>query len=316
MSSDGLRPTRFALMGAAGFVARRHLEAIRSVGGELIAAFDLNDSVGILDSYFPTAQFFLDQDRFVDFLRQSYGRVDYVAVCTPSDLHERHCQLALSLGADVVLEKPPTLDPDGILRLREAEVRHARRVYPVLQLRYHPAIIAFREEVERRCVSGRPLEIEARYVARRGPWYQTSWKGDARRSGTIAYNFGIHLFDALTWVFHSAEAVVQEAHIQPDGMRSEGVIRFPDATVRWLVSSRAEDLPKANDSGSACRQLSIDGEIVADFSDDYSTLHRGLYREVVTGRSPRIADAYGATVLANDVLQTALGDRMPIFGGV
>ena len=307
-SDSAAAAPRFALLGAAGFVARRHLEAIRTVGGTLVAACDVNDSVGVLDSYHPHARFFLDPDAFATFLRQPGGRVNYVSVCTPSDLHEEHCALALQAGANVVLEKPPVLDPGGISRLIELEQRTGRIVHPVLQLRYHPAIEAFRAEVARR--PGRRLNITASYVTRRGPWFQLSWKGDPRRSGTIVYNFGIHLFDVLTWIFGPATEPVT-AWMDEHGTRAGGMIRFAGADARWLLSSRAEDLPTGNGQTTACRQFLIDGRVAADFSGDYSGLHQRVYEEVVAGRGHRMADAHEATVLVDQILGAVAGTGHP-----
>jgi UDP-N-acetyl-2-amino-2-deoxyglucuronate dehydrogenase len=302
------REPRFALIGAAGFVARRHLDAMRSVGGLLVAAHDINDSVGIMDSYYPTAAFFLNGDEFAAFLAQPENRVDYLAVCTPSDLHEEHSHLAFAAGADAIVEKPPVLEPAGIERLQAAEKEFGAVVHPVLQLRYHPEIHAFRQAVQRRLRPGRCLEIAASYVTRRGPWYQRSWKNDPQRSGTIVYNLGIHLFDVLTWTFGAPVAPAQEAWIAPDGTHAGGTIHFADAAVRWLLSIRSADHA---DGSSACRQILIDDEIVADFSADYANLHRALYRDVIAGRGHRIGDAYEPTVLAHNIVQAALGHPLP-----
>jgi UDP-N-acetyl-2-amino-2-deoxyglucuronate dehydrogenase len=297
-------------MGAAGFVARRHLDAIRAVGGTLVAACDVSDSVGVLDSFFPHAMFFLDQDEFAAFLSVPRNRVDYVAVCTPSDLHEEHCGLALSLGADVILEKPPVLNPGGIGRLASLERRSGAVVHPVLQLRYHPEIDAFRSEVLRH--AGRHPEIVARYVARRGQWYHASWKGDALRSGTIVYNFGIHLFDVLAWIFGQAVEPVT-AWMDVQGTQAGGTIEFAGATARWTLSSRAEDLPDGGARTYGWRQFLVGDQVVADFSGDYSGLHRKVYEEIVAGRGHRIADAYDATVLTEQILRaTAKSDQPSI----
>jgi UDP-N-acetyl-2-amino-2-deoxyglucuronate dehydrogenase len=302
--NGGRGAPRFALIGAAGFVARRHLDAIRAVGGTLVAACDVNDSVGVLDSFFPHTRFFLSQDDFAAFLRIPANRVDYVAVCTPSDLHEEHCMLALSTGAGVILEKPPVLDPAGVGRLAARERQVGRPVHPVLQLRYHPEIEAFRAAVQRR--PGRNLDIVARYVARRGPWYHVSWKGDPRRSGSIVYNFGIHLFDVLTWIFGPATEP-PTAWMDDDGSRAGGTVRFAGATARWILSSRAEDLPDGGAQTYGWRHFLVDDRVVADFSGDYSGLHRKVYEEVVAGRGHRIEDAFEATVLTDQILR-ATGD--------
>lgn len=301
-NGSGQKP-RFALIGAAGFVAVRHLDAIRATGGVLVAACDVSDSVGVLDSYFPHARFFLDQDDFAAFLSQPANQVDYVAVCTPSDLHEEHSALALSTGANVILEKPPVLDPDGVPRLMALEQRTGRVVHPVLQLRYHPEIETFHNAVRQR--RSHHLEVVARYVARRGPWYGVSWKGDALRSGTIVYNFGIHLFDVLTWTFGPAVEPVT-AWIDESDTRAGGTIQFAGATAHWTLSSRAEDLPDGGTETFGWRQLLVDGRVVADFSGNYSGLHRKVYTEITCGRGHRIEDAFAATALTDQILRAAV----------
>lgn len=298
-----VRP-RFALVGV-GFVARRHLHAMRAVGGELVAAHDVNDSVGMLDSYFPDAAFFLDPRAFAAYLSIPGNDVDFTVICTPSDLHEEQTAAALELRTDVILEKPPVLDPEGITRLREVERRTGRVVHPILQLRHHTEILAFRDEVRRRTQGGRRIAVAAHYVTRRGAWYSASWKGDARRSGTLIYNLGIHLFDVLAWVFGPAEAQPR-AWLSDDGTRAEGELSFAAADVHWVLSTRARDLPDAGANASARRTLAVDGVVVADFSDDYSGLHDTVYREIVARRGHRLDDALGGVVLAHEALTAAV----------
>jgi UDP-N-acetyl-2-amino-2-deoxyglucuronate dehydrogenase len=300
---------RFALIGAAGFVARRHLDAIRAIGGVLVCAHDVSDSVGVLDSYFPETRFFVRRAEFVDFLMGPDDRVDYLVVCTPSDLHEQDVQSALAIGANVIVEKPPVLSPEGVLKLAALQRQTGLTVHPVLQLRYHPDIEALRQSVL--CAPGRHLDIDARYVTRRGPWYHVSWKGDPRRSGTIVYNFGIHLFDVLTWIFGSAVEPVT-AWLEADGTRAGGTVRFAEATARWLLSSRAEDLPDGGANSFGWRQFLVGGQVVADFSGDYSGLHRRVYQEVLAGRGQRIEDAYQATLLTDQLLRTATANGQHI----
>ncbi|HWF79841.1 MAG TPA: Gfo/Idh/MocA family oxidoreductase [Streptosporangiaceae bacterium] len=291
------RGPRFALIGAAGFVARRHLEAMRSVGGTLVAAHDLHDSVGLLDGYFPLAEFFVDPAEFTDYI--ACHQVDYLSVCTPSDLHEAHCELATTADARVIVEKPPALSTAGIDRLARLEARTGLAIYPVLQLRYHADLIRFREQIAAGRYGASP-HVVANYVARRGPWYAKSWKGDSNRSGTIIFTFGIHLFDILVWVFGPHRRV--SACLSDDGTRASGSVEFANATVEWLLSSRGEDLP-AGCQESASRQFLVNGTVAADYSGPYAGLHRAVYQEIVHGKAPRIADARTPTELACSVRQ-------------
>jgi UDP-N-acetyl-2-amino-2-deoxyglucuronate dehydrogenase len=297
---DGSSPT-FALIGVAGYIARRHLDAIQHVGSSLIACHDITDSVGILDSYFPAARFFTNAAEFEDFLGQSPNRPDYFVVCTPNDLHAAHAALGLRLGADVILEKPPALGTRelAILRTLQAETGHV--VHPVLQLRYHDGLHRFREIMRQRDPA-RPATVTVRYVTRRGPWFGVSWKGDPARSGTIIFNIGIHLLDGLTWAI-GPEAEVTRAWIDPTGERAEGRLQFGAVTVDWELSTRSGDLPSGASAG-ASRHISLDGEVVCDFSD-YSALHRVLYQEVIAGRGHRIEDATAAISLAERIRDAA-----------
>ncbi|MFI0898196.1 Gfo/Idh/MocA family protein [Streptomyces sp. NPDC020983] len=293
---------RFALVGAAGFVVRRHLDAMRHIGGTLVAAHDICDSVGILDNYFPQAKFFLDTGRFEQFVRDPASRVDYLVICTPSDTHERYCVMGAEAGVDVIVEKPPVLALDGIGRLGDLERRTGRRIHPILQLRYHEALVAFKKRMDER-EADVPLRIEARYVARRGPWYQVSWKGDQARSGTILFNFGIHLFDCLVWIF-GPPTDLAEVSSSGEGDRACGVIRFGAVEVDWLLSSRAEDLP-AGSAGPAARTITVNGRTAADFSDNYAGLHTTVYSEIAAGRGHRIGEAYEVTALIERLRELA-----------
>lgn len=293
MRTPVLRP-KFALIGAAGYIARRHLEAIRDVDGTLIACHDITDSVGILDSYFPDARFFTRSTDFQDFLSQTATRPDYFAVCTPNDLHADHAALGLRIGADVILEKPPALRSQELEALASLQAQSGHRIHPVLQLRYHDGLRRFRKLMEWRDPA-RPVTVTVRYVTRRGAWFGASWKGDPVRSGTIIFNIGIHLFDGLTWAIGAAPEIAH-AHIDPAGDYAEGVLRFDLVTVDWTLSTRESDLPPGT-SGGAARYIAVDGDVICDFSD-YSRLHTVVYREIIAGRGHRIEDATAAIRLA------------------
>lgn len=300
MSSPAPSPT-FAIIGVAGYIARRHLEAIRDVGGTLAACCDVTDSVGILDSYFPGARFFTDGADFEHFLSRPGHRPDYFVVCTPNDLHSAHAALGLRIGADVILEKPPALSSGELQALAALQAESGHVIHPVLQLRYHDGLARFRKLIEWRD-STRPVAVTVRYVTRRGRWFSASWKGDPARSGTIIFNIGIHLLDALTWAI-GADPQVIWAHADPGGDHAEGVLQFGAVTVNWTLSTREEDLPQGTHTGAA-RYIAADGDIVCDFSD-YSRLHTAVYREIIAGRGHTIEDAAVAVRLAERVREAA-----------
>ena len=253
----------FALLGAAGFVAPRHFQAIRDAGQRLLAAVDLHDSVGALDRYFPEALFFNDPGDFQHFLaarqrRPASQRIDYVSVCTPNDLHFEHVRMALQAGADAICEKPLVVDPTDLERLAQIEAATGRRAFTILQLRYHPAVAAWREKLAANR-NGRLTQVELHYVTRRGPWYQVSWKGCEERSGGLAMNIGIHLFDLLIWLFGETLEISVE---QCAPTRMSGALRLAKAEVRWFLSIDAADLLESSQQagGDSFRRMVIDGE--------------------------------------------------------
>lgn len=291
----------FALIGVAGYIASRHLEVIREVGGTLIACHDITDSVGILDSYFPDARFFTDSAQFEDFLTRPGSRPDYFVVCTPNDLHIEHAALGLRVGSDVILEKPPALSSRELGALASLQDASGRAIHPVLQLRYHDGLRRFRKMMEWRNPE-RPVEVTVRYVTRRGQWFAISWKGDPARSGTIIFNIGIHLLDGLLWAIGAAPEVIR-AYADPAGDHAEGRLQFGAVTADWILSTRETDLPSGTHAGAA-RYIAVDGDIICDFSD-YSRLHAIVYREIMAGRGHRIEDAAGAVGLAERVREIA-----------
>ncbi len=302
MSITGSGPT-FALIGVAGYIARRHLEAIRHIGGTLIACHDIADSVGVLDSYFPEAQFFTDAGEFEHFLHQPGNTPDYFVVCTPNDLHGVHAALGVRLGADVVLEKPPTLSSQGLDALIALQASSGRAIHPVLQLRYHEGLRLFRKLMEWRD-QARPVTVTVRYVTRRGPWFGVSWKGDGSRSGSILFNIGIHLFDALTWAI-GPEPDIMSASADATGDYAAGKLRFGTVTVDWMLSTRGLDLPPDASTG-ATRFIAVGEDVICDFSD-YSRLHSVVYEEIVAGCGHRIEDAREAIRLAERIRAAADG---------
>jgi UDP-N-acetyl-2-amino-2-deoxyglucuronate dehydrogenase len=279
--------TNFALIGAAGYIAPRHMQAIRATGHRLVAALDPSDSVGIIDRYFPDSAFFTEFERFdrhIDKLRRAGGdeRVDYVSICSPNYLHDSHIRFALRSNAGAICEKPLVLNPWNIDGLIEAEAAAGRKVSTILQLRVHPAIVALRDRVRAEAAAGRKHEVDLTYVTARGRWYLYSWKGDEKKSGGIATNIGVHFFDMLHFVF----GALQESRVhlyQPS--RAAGLLEYEQARVRWFLSVEAEDLPAGpRDAGQRTfRSIIVDGEEI-EFSGGFADLHDRSYQLILDGR--------------------------------
>jgi UDP-N-acetyl-2-amino-2-deoxyglucuronate dehydrogenase len=295
--------SNFALIGAAGFVAPRHMKAIRDTGNRLVAAVDPHDSVGVLDSFFPEARFFTEIERFdrhIEKLRRRGDgeRVHYVSVCTPNYLHDAHVRLALRVHAHAICEKPLVISPWNLDQLAEIEQETGCRVYSVLQLRLLPPLRELREQVAR-WPAGRRAEVELSYVTRRGSWYQTSWKGSEERSGGLAMNIGVHFFDLLGWIFGAVHDSELHMH-SPE--RMAGAIEMERARVRWLLSVDAADLPDPVRAagGHAWRSLTMDGQAI-EFSEGFTDLHTRVYQDVLAGGGFGIADARPAIELVNRI---------------
>lgn len=295
----------FALIGAAGYIAPRHMKAIKDTGNRLVAALDPSDSVGIIDSYFPDSVFFTEFERFdrhVEKLRRdsSDRRVDCVSITSPNYLHDAHIRFALRVGADAICEKPLVLNPWNINALRDLEREYGHRVYTILQLRLHPTIQALKERIAATPRASNMLfEVELNQVSARGKWYAYSWKGDEEKSGGVVTNIGIHFFDMLIWIFGSVRGF--EVRItEPD--RSEGVLELDRAHVRWALSLRFEDLPEAcRLSGKrAFRRLTIDGESL-EFEEGFNSLHSACYAETLAGRGFSLDDAMPSIELAHSI---------------
>jgi UDP-N-acetyl-2-amino-2-deoxyglucuronate dehydrogenase len=270
----------FALIGAAGYIAPRHMKAMQAVGGELKVAFDPNDSVGIIDSYFPQAAFFTEFERFdrhIDKLRRKNERIDYVSICSPNYLHDAHIRFGLRSGAHAICEKPLVLNPWNIDGLAEIERETGRRVSTILQLRLHAAIVELRKRVAE---SDRRHSCDLTYITSRGNWYHASWKGDASKSGGVATNIGVHFFDMLSFVFGPARR--QQAHLR-EASRAAGHLSFEKADVRWFLSVDSNDLPdSAKGKKTTYRSIVIDGEEL-EFSDGFTDLHTRSYEEILAG---------------------------------
>ncbi len=292
----------FALTGVAGYVAPRHLQAIKDVGGRLVAALDPHDAGGVLDRDWPDAAFFTEFERFdrhIEKLRRGPDgeRVQWVSICAPNHLHDAHIRFALRVGADAICEKPRVLNPWNLDALDELERESGRRVYTVLQLRVHPAILALRERLA--AAGDKIHDVTLTYCAPRGRWYRYSWKGDEEKSGGVATNIGIHFYDLLLWLFGPAQS--SRVHLR-DGNRLAGALALERARVRWFLSIDRADVP-AGTSG-AYRSIVIDGHEV-DFAEGFADLHTRVYAETLAGRGFTLADARPSIELVHQIRTAA-----------
>ncbi len=307
----------FALIGAAGYIAPKHLKAIHDTGHTLVAAVDPHDCVGRLDSYFPQAHFFTEIERFDRFLekrrRSSEGRIDYVSVCSPNYLHDAHVRLALRVKAHAICEKPLVISPWNLDALEELEAEHGGRVYNVLQLRLIPSLLALKQSLDRQPPRER-ADICLSYITRRGRWYDVSWKGAADKSGGVAMNIGIHFFDLLLWLFGDAQR--SKLHVRT-ARKMAGVLELERARVRWFLSTDGDDLPDQVRAGGgyAYRSMTYDGQEI-EFSGGFTDLHTRVYEEILAGRGCGIADARPAIELVHGInrseVESSLGDAHPL----
>ena len=288
----------FAVTGVAGYIAPRHLKAITETGNRIVAALDPHDAVGLLDRYSFETRFFTEFERFdrhLEKLRRgsSDQRIDYLSICAPNYLHDAHARLALRLGADAICEKPLVINPRNLDALEDLERETGRRVYTVLQLRLHPALIALKEKLK---ADARHHEVTLSYITSRGRWYDVSWKGSLDRSGGVATNIGIHFFDLLIWLFGSVRD--SEVHLSESG-RMGGQIELERASIRWFLSTDRNDLPASATAASRTtfRSITVDGEEI-EFTDGFTDLHTRVYEEVLAGRGFGIADARPSVELA------------------
>jgi UDP-N-acetyl-2-amino-2-deoxyglucuronate dehydrogenase len=287
-------PYNFALIGAAGFIAPRHLKAIKETKNNLIAALDKFDSVGIIDSFFPNADFFVEFERFdrhIDKLRRKGHKIDYVSICSPNYLHDAHMRFALRSGADAICEKPLVLNPWNIDGLVEMEKETGKKIYNILQLRFHQSIIDLKKKIE----SGpkdKIYDIDLTYITSRGNWYHTSWKGDISKSGGVATNIGVHFFDMLSWIFGPVkENIVHVA--EPD--KAAGFLGLEKARVRWFLSIDYNDIPadiKAKGQRTF-RSITVDNNEF-EFSEGFTDLHTKTYEAILNGKGYGLLEAKSA----------------------
>jgi UDP-N-acetyl-2-amino-2-deoxyglucuronate dehydrogenase len=293
----------FALIGASGYIAPRHLHAIADTGNQLVAAIDPHDSVGILDSFFPDARFFTEIERFDRFLEKMRiakedRRVDVVSVCSPNYLHDAHCRLGLRVGANVICEKPLVLNPWNLDQLQQIEQEHEGKINNVLQLRLHPSLL----ELKKQLVNSQNKtkhDVVITYITPRGAWYDISWKGSPEKSGGIATNIGIHLFDMCHWLFGSIQS--SAVHYRSP-KKSMGFVEFQNANVRWFLSLDRSDLPESGVDGGnpAFRSILIDGE-ERMFSAGFTDLHTRVYEEILAGRGFGIEEARPSLELVHSI---------------
>lgn len=290
----------FAITGVGGYIAPRHLRAVRDTGNRLVAAVDPKDSVGVLDQYAFDVRFFTEFERFdrhLEKLRRGDDaeRVHYLTVCSPNYLHDAHCRLGLRIGADVICEKPLVIAPWNLEGLTELEHETGHRIYTVLQLRVHPKLIELRERL-RAEPPGRQHDVDLTYVTSRGYWYDVSWKGQTDKSGGVPTNIGIHFFDLLVWLF--GPAVGHKVYVH-EGRRMSGFLELERARVRWFLSVDARDLPFVAQPGkkTTFRSITVDGAEV-EFSEGFTDLHTLVYQDILAGKGHGVADARPSIELA------------------
>lgn len=313
---------RFALIGAAGYIAPRHLKAIKDTGNVLVVALDRSDSVGVLDSYFPDADFFTEFERFdrhLEKLKRADEKqaVDYVSICSPNYLHDAHVRFALRIGANVICEKPLVLNPWNIDGLDEIERESKGKINTILQLRLHPAIIELKERVDS-AGEDKMHDVDLTYITSRGHWYMVSWKGDMEKSGGIATNIGIHFFDMLAWIFGDVKKNI--VHIR-EPKRAAGFLELEKARVRWFLSLERDDLPVKPEAGKPMtyRSITVDGQEV-EFSGGFTDLHTESYKKILAGDGFGTKDVMLSVKIASDIRSTELiglkGEYHPILKSI
>ncbi len=301
----------FALIGAAGYVAPRHMKAIKETGNRIVAAADPSDSVGILDSFDPSVRYFPEIERFDRHLEklkrgQEEDRVHYVSICSPNYLHDAHVRLALRIDADAICEKPLVIKPWNLDYLSKLEEESGRRVNTVLQLRVHPNLIKLKQELDRE-TDGVRHQVVLTYVTGRGSWYDVSWKGTEERSGGVAMNIGVHFFDLLIWLFGKPDKV--QVHVK-EPRRMGGFLELAKADVRWFLSVNMADLPFAPEPGAKTtfRSITMDGQEI-EFTKGFTDLHTRVYERTLKGNGFTIEDARPSVELVHQIRQTDIASQ-------
>lgn len=307
----------FALIGAAGYIAPRHLKAIKDTNNNLIAALDKFDSVGIMDSYFPNADFFVEFERFDRHIekikRQQNIKLDYVSICTPNYLHDSHIRMALRREADAICEKPLVLNPWNLDALSGIEKESGNKIHTILQLRLHPSIIALKKKIEKG-PKNKIYDVDLTYITSRGNWYDISWKGDQSKSGGIATNIGVHFYDMLSWVFGSVKTNI--VHLREND-KSAGYLEFEQARVRWFLSIDENSLPKViKEKGQRTfRNITVGGEAL-EFSSGFTELHTKSYQEILKENGFGLEDAKQSIEIVHEIRNIELtnkGEQHPML---
>lgn len=292
---------RFILVGAAGYIAPRHMRAIKDTNNTLVAALDPNDSVGTIDSFFPESAFFTEFERFdrhISKLKRNGVPIDYVTVCSPNYLHDAHIRFGLRNGADVICEKPLVLNPWNVEGLLDIEQETGQRVYTILQLRLHPAIIELKRQVDA-SPPGKIFDVDLTYITSRGNWYYASWKGEKEKSGGIATNIGVHFFDMLHWIF--GEVMENLVYVQTHD-RAAGFLRLEKARVKWFLSINYDTIADAvkNNGMRTFRSIQVEGKEI-EFSEGFTDLHTLSYQAILEGNGFGLTDAAPAVEITHAI---------------
>ena len=299
----------FALIGAAGYIAPRHLKAIKETDNQLIAALDKFDSVGMMDSYFPNADFFVEFERFdrhIEKLKRAGIPLDYVSICTPNYLHDSQIRMALRRGADAICEKPLVLNPWNIEALMDIQKESGRKINTILQLRLNPSIIALKNKVAAE-FKNEKYEVDLTYITSRGKWYDVSWKGDASKSGGIATNIGVHFYDMLSWIF--GEVQENTVHLREKD-KAAGYLEFENARVRWFLSINENDLPaEIKEKGQRTfRSITIDDQEL-EFSAGFTDLHTKSYEQILKGKGFGLKDSKKSIHIVHDIRNLTISNK-------
>lgn len=313
------KPLNFALIGAAGYIAPRHMKAIRDTGHRLTAVLDPYDGIGIIDSYFSEADYFSEPERFDRHLdkvrRAGESKIDYVSICSPNYLHDAHIRMAMRNQADVICEKPLVLNPWNIDALAEIENETGKKIANILQLRLHDSIRKLKEEIEQK--KDQFFDVDLTYITSRGHWYQHSWKGDISKSGGVATNIGIHFFDMLTWIFGDVEQSVVHLH---NDQKTAGFFRLKNANVRWFLSIDETDLPdEIKGQKRTYRSIRVNGSEF-EFSEGFTELHTDSYRQILAGNGFGLEDARRSIEMVYNIRNSAIAplssDYHPILNTI
>lgn len=305
----------FGIIGVAGYIAPRHLKAIKDTGNDLVVALDRSDTVGLMDSYFPDCSFYTEYerfDRFVDKIKHTDKKLDYLSVCTPNYLHDSHIRFGLRAGSDVISEKPLVLNPWNIDSLEQMEKETGRKVYNILQLRLHKAIVDWKKQIENG-PKDKIYDVDLTYITSRGTWYYTSWKGDVAKSGGVATNIGVHFYDMLSWIFGPIQENI--VHIYEHD-RAAGYLRFEKARVRYFMSINSDTLPQeAILAGKRTyRKIEMEGQEI-EFSEGFTELHTESYKNILAGNGFGLKEARQSIQIVSDIRNACpiglIGDYHP-----